>query len=420
MECIRPALAAGLGLFLAGVSIVAAGAVVAVEAAAPEAPAAERAAAAIAAAAKATCREVVPYRGQPPRAAPALPEASELRDAIDGTFAAATVERLRGALAKGQQATSAASMSVAVAVPGAGLWMMETGAGGAALPAAAPLHYWASAGKTFVAIVILQLVEEGKLTLADPVSRWVKDVPNGDAITVEQLLTHTSGLFSASEDKRLRASPRYYTPDEKLAIARKQGPLFCPGERWRYSNTNYDLLGLIIERVDGRPFPAAITARIITPLGLTRMRVLTPGEASLDVSPIVSREDAINPSWPGAAGGIAASADDMLRVWHALLGGRLVKADTLRRMFARPYPMFTPVEFYGLGVMVYDVPRADGSPMVWVGHSGGTPGAGAIVAYSLTDRTLVGVAMTGEGTEARAPALANLLLAAWRAPGVAR
>jgi D-alanyl-D-alanine carboxypeptidase len=368
------------------------------------------------------CRAAASYRGQPLRAAPALPE---MRGAIGGAFDAGTTERLRQAAAKAQEATGAASMTLAVAVPGAGLWTSETVATVARAQrdqrgqdaAAPPLHYWASAGKTFVAVVVLQLVEEGKLTLGDPVSRWIKDVPNGDAITIEQLLAHTSGLFSANEDARVHEQHRYYAPLESLAVARKHGPLFCPGERWRYSNTGYDLLGVIIERVDGRSFQSAIAARIIAPLGLTRMRVLTPrdaaaGAAPADVAPLTSvKERPINPAWPGAAGSIVASADDMIRFWHALFAFRLLKADTVRRMFDRLYPMFTPVEFYGLGVMVYDVPEADGSKTLWLGHSGGTPGAGALIAWSQADRAFVAVALTGDGS---APAVANLLLRALR------
>lgn len=356
--------------------------------------------------ARPACIVPVTYRGQPLRAPLALPA---IAGDVRGEFSADVAERLRQAVIKAQQATGAPSMTVAVAVPGAAMWTMEAkGAAGQA-----PLHYWASAGKTFVAVVILQLVEEGKIALDDKVSRWIKDVPHGDAMTVEHLLAHTSGLFSANEDLRVRKARRYHSPAENLAVSKKHGPLFCPGEAWRYTNTGYDLLGMIIERVDGRPFADAIHARIVAPLGLTRLRVLRPSESVADVAPLVStKEDPIDPRWPGAAGSIAGSAEDMIRVWHALLTHRLLKAETVQKMFARLYPMFTPVEFYGLGVMTYDVPQADGSKSTWIGHAGGTPGAGAIVAWSLTDGAYVAVALTGDGS---AQATANLLLRELRA-----
>ena len=368
------------------------------------------------------CRTAVTYRGQPLREAPALPA---IAGDLKGELGADVVARLRQAVIKAQQATNAPSMTVAVAVPGTGLWTTEmigatprdaVAAGQGQAQSHAPLHYWASAGKTFTAVVILQLVEEGKLSLGDKVSRWIKDVPNGDAMTIEHLLAHTSGLFSANEDLKVRKAHRYHSPVENLAVAKKHGPLFCPGEAWRYSNTGYDLLGMIIERVDGRPFPDAIQARIIAPLGLTRIRVLRPGagqgtgpaEPLADMASLVSaKERPIDPRWPGAAGAIAASADDMLRVWHALLTHRLLKAATVQQMFARLYPMFTPVEFYGLGVMCFDVPQADGTKATWLGHAGGTPGAGAIVAFSAAEGAFVAVALTGDGS---APATANLLL----------
>ena len=336
------------------------------------------------------CPAAAAYRGPALRAAVVLPQVT---GALQGTVDADVAERLTQAVTKARNATNAASMTVAVALPDGALWATEMGGGAnngdASAAASKPLHYWASSGKTFVAVVVMQLVEEGKLALSDPVSRWLPGVPNGEVITIEHLLAHASGLFSANEDLKVREKRRYYTPLENLATAKKHGPMFCPGEMWRYSNTGYDLLGMVIERVDGRPFNAAIDARIIAPLGLKRLRALTPGRPPSDIALLVStKERPIDPSWPGAAGAIAGSADDMVRFWHALLGHRLLKPETLRRMTERLYPMFTPVEFYGLGVMVFDVPDADGSKTTWIGHAGGTPGAGAIVAYSLADRTL--------------------------------
>jgi D-alanyl-D-alanine carboxypeptidase len=375
--------------------------------------------------AKAACNAPVTYRGQALRPPPELPA---IAGDVRGEFGSEVAARLRQAVIKAQQATGAASMTVAVAVPGAALWTTEmsganpreaqsTGLSGGT--GQAPLHYWASAGKTFVAIVMLQLVEEGKIALTDKVSRWIDGVPHGDAMTIEHLLAHTSGLFSANEDLRVRKAFRYHSPAENLAVSKKHGPQFCPGEAWRYTNTGYDLLGMIIERVDRRSFPDAIHARIIAPLGLTRLRVLRPAQPASDaapvppVAPLVStKERPIDPRWPGAAGAIAGSADDMLRVWHALLTHRLLKAESVEKMFARLYPMFTPVEFYGLGVMCFDLPEADGSKTTWIGHAGGTPGAGAIVAYSLADGAFVAVALTGDGS---APATASLLLRELRA-----
>ncbi|MBB1634601.1 serine hydrolase [Cupriavidus sp. UME77] len=314
---------------------------------------------------------------------------------------AGTSQRLDDAFALTRKAAAADAMTAAVAIAGAGLWHKTVA------PADAPLLYWASAGKTLIAVVAMQLVEEKRLNLDDPVSRWVKDVPNGQAVTVRDLLAHTSGIFSANEDLRARANPRYRTPDEALQIARTHGAMFCPGSYWRYSNTGFDLLGVIIEAVDGQSFDQAIAARIISPLGLKSMHALRPGAAAPGIAPLAStKETPIEPGWPGAAGPIAADAADMARFWAALLGGQLLAPASVNAMFATLYPMFDTGTFYGLGVMVFDIANGDRQDL-WLGHAGGTPGASALVFYSPADKAVVAVALTGDGPAA---AVANYLL----------
>jgi D-alanyl-D-alanine carboxypeptidase len=97
----------------------------------------------------------------------------------------------------------------------------------------------------------------------------------------------------------------------------------------------------------------------------------------------------------------------MAQVWAALLSGKLLKQETVQAMFGKLYPMFDAGSFYGLGVMAVEVPAPDGSKDLWLGHLGGTPGASAVVAYSIRDRTVVAAALTGDGSAA---AVANLLL----------
>ncbi len=320
---------------------------------------------------------------------------------------AETTRRLNVAYKHIQAFTAASAITAAVAIPGKGLWKQTSA------PTDAPRLFWASAGKTFTAVVILQLVEEGKLSLDDPVSRWVPDVPNGDVATVRDLLAHTSGLFSANEDLKAHADPRYRDPAANLAIARRHGAMFCPGERWRYSNTGYDLLGEIVRKVDHRSIDAAITGRIIAPLGLTSMRALVPGGGAVDVAPLVTAlQKPMDPSWAGAAGPIVSDAADMARFWAALLGGRLLSDRTVREMARKLYPMFDLGTYYGLGIMVFDV-TDEARSIRWIGHAGGTPGASAVVAYSPSDDVIVAVALTGDS--ASVPA-ANLLLKALGLP----
>ena len=270
------------------------------------------------------------------------------------------------------------------------------------VPAGKPRLWWASVGKAFVAVVVLQLVEEGKLSLDAPVSHWIKDVPNGGTATIRDLLAHTSGLFSANEDLRVRVRPHYLLPKETLTILRRHGAMFCPGSHWRYSNSGYDLLAVIVEALDRRPLPDAIEARIVRPLALSSIVALRPGQpAATTAPPVTAKGTPTDISTVGAGGPIAGAPADMVRFWSALLGGRLLKPETVTTMFARLYPMFDAGTFYGLGVMVLDVNDA-GRHDTWLGHAGGSVGASAMLAYSPADRAIVAVALTGDGSAAAA------------------
>lgn len=351
------------------------------------------------------CTSAVTYAGPPLHAAVAPPLLPEVpKAALDPE----TVARLEAGFLRAKAATKAPAITAAVLVPGKGAWQ-RTDSGDQP-----PMLFWASAGKTLVAIVVLQLVEAGKLKLEDPIGKYVAGVPNGDVVTLRDLLAHTGGLFSANEDLRARAEHRAHTLGEDVKIIARHGAFSCPGERWRYSNTGYALLGKVIEIADGAPWQASVDARIIKPLGLKSLRVLEDGDKAEDVAKLVSaKETPIEPAWAGPAGPAVGSAGDMAAVWAALLGGQLLKAETVAMMFARLYPMFDSGSFYGLGVMALEVPRPDGGKSLWLGHLGGTPGAGAVVAYSVADGAIVAAALTGDGSAA---ATANLLLGQVRAP----
>lgn len=339
-------------------------------------------------------------------AGPALhspPTAADLAvgGSIDGSFEADRVARFEAAFAVAAGATQAQAITAAVAIPGQGIWTGQQGW-------TQPLFYWASVGKEATAVVVLQLAEEGKLKLSDPVSKWVKGVPNGDAISLETLLAHTSGLFSANEDPEVRQRGERLSLDRELDVLRRHGAMFCPGAQWRYSNSGYVLLGRVVEQVDGRSLAEAITARIIRPLGLTEMRVIDAAAPLADIALSFTRgsERVLDIRTPGAAGPIAASARDMFRFQQAVLDGTLLRPESRTRMLARLYPMFGAESYYGLGVMLWDVP--DGAQrLYWIGHAGGAPGVRAIVAFAPRQHAFVAVALTGDGEAVPA---ANLLL----------
>ncbi|MBI3131641.1 MAG: beta-lactamase family protein [Acidobacteria bacterium] len=353
------------------------------------------------------------YRGPALRSPVILPEEREL-----GSFPAAPLpgdlqQGLDAALRIAQEKTKAPAITAAVAVPGRGLWTGSRGLDPA--PPSPRLFYWASAGKPFTAVLVIQLIEEGKLTLATTIDRWFPDFPEARRITVEQLLSHTSGIFSWQQDRKLRKTPGYKTPERLIAIALSHPMDFAPGEHWSYSNTGYTMLGRIIEIVDGRSYADAVQARILKRLGLANTTVARPHAPEPPCPrphPQASDELPMDTSLatPFAAGSVVASAEDMIRFWHGLLGGRLVSRAGLEAMFSKLYPMFNQrVSFYGLGVMVQDVPG--GTPQVWLGHSGGTPGIKAEVAYSREVNAFAAVALNNDGS---AQATINLLLRALR------
>ena len=145
---------------------------------------------------------------------------------------------------------------------------------GATIPPRADTHFRiASNTKTMTAAVIVQLAQEGKLGLDDPVSKYVPGVPNGDNITIAELLNMRSGLYNYDDAPEFSASldrdpTKVWTPDEVLAIAFKHPPYFPPGTAFHYSNTNYALLGLIAEKMDGKPLASCFQDRLFGPLGL--------------------------------------------------------------------------------------------------------------------------------------------------------
>ena len=131
----------------------------------------------------------------------------------------------------------------------------------------------ASNTKTMTAVVIVQLAQEGKLRLDDPVSKYVSGVSNGDNVTIAELLRMRSGLYDLTEAPEVAASldhdpTKVWTPEELLALAFKRPPLFAPGKEYDYCNTNYVLRGLIAEKIAGEPLAGLFQNRLFGPLGM--------------------------------------------------------------------------------------------------------------------------------------------------------
>ncbi len=365
------------------------------------------------------CKSAKSFRGGKLHSTPPRKTWTAAAGSLNGALDAATVQRLERALQTAFDATEAPSMTVAVGVPGRGSWALTTNHP-ALTDLPVPRWFWfASAGKTFTAVVVLQLVEEKKLKLDDKLARWFPDFPNARVITIDHLLTHTSGCYSFQNDPGFRADPGYKSPAELIAIARAHGSAFCPGELWSYSNTGYVLLGRIVEKIEGRPFHEVLTDRIIKRLSLPNTKALAPREVVAGLAPAHPAEtDGLKPppeflTTPFAAGPIVASAGDMVIFWHAVLSGQLLPLATVRGQFRRLYPMFDRSTFYGRGVMLYDAKDPVSGHFTWLGHSGGAPGVKAVVAYAVETGAYVAVALNND---ASAEATANLLLNALKPP----
>ncbi|MGW1072055.1 serine hydrolase domain-containing protein [Streptomyces sp. NPDC002537] len=240
--------------------------------------------------------------------------------------------------------------------------------------------------KAFTAVVVLQLVGEGRIGLDAKVDTYLPGLVRGEGIdgrriTVRQLLQHTSGL--PDYVKYLGDDVRHYDPRELLDLALQHKADFDPGKKWEYSNTNYVLAGLIIEKVTGRPLTEEMDRRIIEPIGLRHTYFPAPGDVTIrEPHPKgYDRESAgaplrdvteLDPSWGWAAGQMISTDSDLNRFFTALLAGRLLPAAQLAQM-RTTVPAGAPFASgarYGLGLV--STPLSCGG--VYWGHGGSTTG----------------------------------------------
>jgi D-alanyl-D-alanine carboxypeptidase len=273
----------------------------------------------------------------------------------------------------------------------------------------------ASITKTFVATVVLQLVEEGRLSLEEPVSRRLPGLlANGDTITVRQLLNHTSGLFNYTDDPTVLqglVQNRVFTPRELVAIAETHPSTAPPGTKWAYSNTNYVVAGLLVEAVTGHRVGQELRTRIFEPLGLedtsfpvtsgkipgyhahgyVPSELLPPGSDATKFPPTPDGRfvdvTELNPSITWAAGAIISNAPDLSRFYRALMTGRLLTPSMLREMKSTVPTDPTNPSGPGYGLGIVRVPTPCG--VNW-GHDGAWPGYQDVALWNeRTDRTVV-------------------------------
>ena len=242
------------------------------------------------------------------------------------------------------------------------------------------LHRIGSVTKTYVAAVVLTLAQEGALGLDDAVSTWVAGVPNGDVITLRQLLNHTSGLFNYTEDKPFLTEAvtkdHAWSPRALLDVAFKHPPYAAPGEQWHYSNTNYILLGLVGEAAGRANIGELVRSRVLAPIGAkaTFFDGVEPvtGELALGTDARGNDMRKVGPSWAWAAGAMLASPADVV-TWTEKLGSGAFYTVAMQEEVTRGVRTPEATMSYGLGMMILDS-RATGGAGTAYGHAGDTPG----------------------------------------------
>ncbi|MEV5683424.1 serine hydrolase domain-containing protein [Streptomyces sp. NPDC052164] len=276
--------------------------------------------------------------------------------------------------------------------------------------------------KTFVATVMLQLEAEGRLSLDDTVDTWLPGLVRGHGhdgrrITLRQLLNHTSGIYEYLGD------PAFYrayfladgffqhrydtrTPRQLVATAMAYGPEFAPGTSWSYSNTNYVIAGMVIEKATGHTFGEEISRRIIKPLRLKATSVpgtspTVPSPSSRAYSKLAETTEGrtydvtyLNPSIASSAGEMISSSADLNRFTSALLKGELLPPKQLKEMKTTVKVDGVPNVSYGLGLM--DRTLSCGVH-VW-GHDGGIHGSSSSVTTTADGRHSLSVNFNGDWT----------------------
>ncbi|WP_115281910.1 serine hydrolase domain-containing protein [Mycolicibacterium tokaiense] len=322
-------------------------------------------------------------------AAPAVAQPPDLRAQLDAAIAATVQEMgIPGAI-------------VGLSIPGRIDYTTAVGvadtATGAPLSAADHSRI-GSVTKTFTGTAVLQLVDQGRIRLTDPIAMYVDGVPNGDRITLDMLGRMRSGLFNYSDDEAFQdrffaeapTGPDAFatTPRELVDIAFRHPPNFAPNEKFEYSNTNTVLLGMVVTRVTGQSLPDYLRQHVFAPLGLGHTtwpangampEPFTHGYLGLPDDGGVVDATFWNPSWGDAAGAIISDLADM-KVWAAAVGrGWSLRPETHAQRLAGPaaHPGVT------YAFAIFDTHG-------WIGHNGDIPGYTTVSVYlPEQDATLV-------------------------------
>ncbi|MER5470259.1 serine hydrolase domain-containing protein [Streptomyces sp. NPDC002935] len=296
--------------------------------------------------------------------------------------------RLDKAIADVRKEAHIPGVVVGVWMPGKGNYVRATGVADTTTrrPMAVDSYFRiGSETKTFTVTALLKLVDDHRIGLDDPISRYIRGVPNGRHITLRQLAEMRSGLFPYTSDADfehdLLSNPqRTFTPRELLAYGYKHPNTFAPGTEFQYSNSNLILLGLVIEKVSGHHLIDFIDRRVLRPAHL-RDTLFPKGNEFPEPHPQGYTDQTLNgetanatdwnPSWAWAAGAMISNLHDLRRWAKILATGTLLSPETQAQRL-ETLPTGFPGTTYGLGIF-----DANG----WIGHNGSLPGYETVTVY---------------------------------------
>jgi D-alanyl-D-alanine carboxypeptidase len=301
---------------------------------------------------------------------------------------------------------------VGIWAPGRATWTCAAGLADVATKEPARLQDATRIGsvtKTFVGTLVLQLVDQGKLSLDAPIGRWLPNVPDARQVTIRELLNMTSGIFEYGDDPGLLqqalqhvkvqgnvvTGDYHWQPRQLVAFAAKHPLYFAPGTGSHYSSTNFIILGMLLEKVTGRPLADLLQAKITGPLHLAH--TLLPSGASLSApywhgytqlpgSTAVLDATHVDSSFAWAAGGMVSTLDD-LHVWAQALATGALLSPTLQAQRLQ----MTPQSGHTYGMAIFD--GFAGLTRGYVGHGGDATGYATIMLYQSATRTTIVVLM---------------------------
>jgi CubicO group peptidase (beta-lactamase class C family) len=271
----------------------------------------------------------------------------------------------------------------------------------------------ASLTKSFTAVSILQLESRGMLKTTDPITKYIKDFPNGDKITIHNLLTHSSGI---ADHLKLTDTTKPITMEAFINLMKKQELTFTPGTKYKYSNTGYMVLAYILEKVAKESYITYFQDHIFKPVGMshTFLRKIDAKQFATGYENMKKVTEKDDESQLAGYGDIISTVDDMLKYDNAIHNGRLLPSKEIDKMETGYIDSAKGGIFkYGYGWNIADNPISFGRPMIE--HNGNLPGFKCELVDFIKDRVTVIILSNNNGkwnSGTLARELASLVLGA--------